>query len=97
MEGLSSSKRQIETAPPIKSSPSGCSEQMISQVDRESSVKAPDGEPLQPRVGYLETPCRVGSPAPGQQGRSSSRPTSATGRVPSVLMLTSVDHSDASK
>jgi hypothetical protein len=39
----------------------------------------------------------VGSPAPGQQGRSSSRPTSATGRVPSVLMLTSVDHSDASK
>ncbi|KAH8959773.1 hypothetical protein BDL97_06G094800 [Sphagnum fallax] len=97
MEGLSSSKRQIETAPPIESSPSGCSEQMISQVARESSVKAPDGKPLQPRVGCLETPCRMGSPAPGQQGRSSSRPTSATGWVPSVVMLTSVDHSDASK
>ncbi len=96
----SSSKRQSER-PPINSSSSssGGSEQTISQVAGKLSVQQgrERERSLQPVVECPETPDSLGHTAPGRHARSSSRPTSATGQVPSIVMLTSVDHSDASK
>jgi hypothetical protein len=98
----SSSKRQSES-PPINSSSSssssGGSERTISQVVGKLSVQQGHEreQTLQPVVECPETLDSVGHPAPGRHARSSSRPTSATGQVPSIVMLTSVDHSDAAK
>ncbi len=100
MEDTTSSlKRQSESPPINSSSPSGGSEQTISQVAGKLSVQQgrERERPLQPVVECPETLDSVGHPAPGRHARSFSRPTSATGQVPSIVMLTSVDHSDASK
>lgn len=49
------------------------------------------------RLEGLELQRKLGSPNLPRHGRPTSRPASATGRVPSIVMLTSVDHSDATR
>jgi CheY-like chemotaxis protein len=101
MEDTTSSLKRQSESPPINSSSSssGGSEQTIPQVVGKLSVQQGHEreQPLQPVVESPEALDSVGHPAPGRHARSSSRPTSATGQVPSIVMLTSVDHSDASK
>ncbi|KAH9546116.1 hypothetical protein CY35_12G078900 [Sphagnum magellanicum] len=101
MEDTTSSLKRQSESPPINSSSSssGGSEQTIPQVVGKLSVQQGHEreQPLQPVVESPEALDSIGHPAPGRHARSSSRPTSATGQVPSIVMLTSVDHSDASK
>lgn len=51
-------------------------------------------EGMPPKSGGTDIQLRLGRSNVSKQG---SRPGSATGQVPSIIMLTSVDHSDANK